>query len=132
MDTKTITDILRSFREDLPDRSQTATAIDGGASLADIANHAQAEGLHEIAAVLFEAQQETLQDNPEATTDPTVATQAFIQDFRRRLPDGSQTAVAIDRDASWEEISECAEAEGVHQLAAALLNPEREQIRASS
>ena len=132
MDTKTLTDILRSFREDLPDHSQTAIAIDGGASLADIANHAQAEGLHEIAAVLFEAQQETLQDNPEATTDPTVATQAFIQDFRRRLPDGSQTAVAIDRDASWEEISACAEAEGVHQLAAALLNPEREQMRASS
>ena len=132
MDTKTITDLLQSFREDLPDHSQTAIAIDGGASLADIANHAQTEGLHEIATVLFEAQQETLRDNPEATTDPTVATQAFIQDFRRRLPDGSQTAVAIDRDASWEEISECAEAEGVHQLAAALLNPEREQMRASS
>jgi hypothetical protein len=30
MDTKTITDILQSFREDLPDHSQTAIAIDGG------------------------------------------------------------------------------------------------------
>ena len=112
MDTKTLTDILRSFREDLPDQSQTAIAIDGGASLADISNHAQAEGLHEIATVLFEAQQETLQDNPEATTNPTVATQAFIQDFRTRLPHGSQTAAAIDRGALWEEISACAEAEG--------------------
>ena len=132
MDTKTLSDILQSFREDLPDRSQTAIAIDGGASLVDIANHAQAEGLHEIATVLFEAQQETLRDNPEATTDPTVATQAFIQDFRTRLPHGSQTAAAIDRGASWEEISACAEAEGVHQFAAALLNPEQEQLHASS
>ncbi len=132
MDTKTLTDLLQSFREDLPDRSPTAIAIDGGAPLADIANHAQAEGLHEIATVLFEAQQEALQENPEATTDPTVATQAFIQDFRTRLPHGSQTAAAIDRGAPWEEISACAEAEGVPQLAAALLNPEREQARGSA
>ena len=132
MDTKTLTDLLQSFREDLPDRSPTAIAIDGGAPLADIANHAQAEGLHEIVTVLFEAQQEALQENPEATTDPTVATQAFIQDFRTRLPHGSQTAAAIDRGAPWEEISACAEAEGVHQLAAALLNPEREQARGSA
>jgi len=130
MDTKTITDLLQSFREDLPDHSQTAIAIDGGASLADIANYAQTEGLHEIATVLFEALQETLQDNLEATTTPTVATQAFIQDFRKRLPYGSQTAAAIDRGAAWEEISACAEAEGVHKFAAALLNPEQEQLRA--
>ena len=65
MDTKTIIDILQSFREDLPDHSQTAIAIDGGASLADISNHAQAEGLHEIVTVLFEALQEAVRDNPE-------------------------------------------------------------------
>ena len=131
MDTKTITDILQSFREDLPDHSQTAIAIDGGASLADIANHAQAEGLHEIATVLFEALQEALRDNPETTTDSRVATQAFIRDFRTRLPDGSDTAAAIDRGAPWEEISACAEAEGIHKFAAALLDPEQAQVRAS-
>lgn len=129
MDPKTLTDILRSFREDLPDHSPTAIAINGGASLADIANHAQAEGLHEIATVLFEAPQETLQDHPETTIHPSVATQAFLQDFRTRLPHGSQTAAAIDRVASWEEISACAEAEGVHPFATALLNPEQEQWR---
>jgi hypothetical protein len=132
MDTKTITDILQSFREDLPDHSQTAIAIDGGASLADISNHAQAEGLHEIVTVLFEALQEAVRDNPETTTDPRVATQAFIRDFRMRLPDGSDTAVAIDRGAPWEEISACAEAEGIHKFAAALLDPEQEQVRAST
>jgi len=131
MDTNTLTDILRSFREDLPDRSPTAIAIDGGASLADIANHAQAEGLHEIATVLFEALQEALRDNPETTTDSRVATQAFIRDFRTRLPDGSDTAAAIDRGAPWEEISACAEAEGIHKFAAALLDPEQAQVRAS-
>lgn len=73
METKTLTEILQSFREDLPDHSQTATAIDQGARLAEISNHAQAEGLHEIATVLFEALQEALQENPEATTDPAVA-----------------------------------------------------------
>jgi len=132
METKTLTDILQSFREDLPDHSKTAIAIDQGASLADISNHAQEEGLHEIATVLFEAQQEVLQENPEATTDPTVATQAFIQDFRTRLPNDSKTAAAIDCGATWEEISKCAEEEGIHKLAATLLNPEREQVRASS
>jgi hypothetical protein len=131
MDTKTITDILQSFREDLPDHSQTAIAIDGGASLAEISNHAQAEGLHEIATVLFEALQEALRDNPETTTDSRVATQAFIRDFRTRLPDGSDTAAAIDRGAPWEEISACAEAEGIHKFAAALLDPEQAQVRAS-
>jgi hypothetical protein len=131
MDTKTLTDILQSFREDLPDRSPTAIAIDGGAPLADISNHAQAEGLHEIATVLFEALQEALRDNPETTTDSRVATQAFIRDFRTRLPDGSDTAAAIDRGAPWEEISACAEAEGIHKFAAALLDPEQAQVRAS-
>ena len=131
MDTKTITDILQSFREDLPDHSQTAIAIDGGASLADISNHAQAEGLHEIVTVLFEALQEAVRDNPETTTDPQVATQAFIRYFRMRLPDGSDTAAAIDRGAPWEEISACAEAEGIHKFAAALLDPEQAQVRAS-
>lgn len=132
METKTTADILQSFREDLPDHSKTATAIDHGAGLADISNFAQEEGLHEIATVLFEAQQEALQESPEAITDPTVATQAFIRDFRTRLPHDSKTAAAIDRSAPWEEISECAEEEGIHNLAAALLNPEQEQLRGLS
>jgi hypothetical protein len=132
MDPKTIADILQSFREDLPERTKTAIAIDHGASLADISSLAQEEGLHEIATVLFEAQQEALQESLEAATDPAVATQAFIQDFRTRLPNGSRTAAAIDRGAPWEEISACAEGEGVHKLAAALLDPERERARASA
>lgn len=41
-------------------------------------------------------------------------------------------AAAIDRGASWEEISACAEAEGVHQLAAALFNPEQEHSRGTA
>ena len=56
----------------------------------------------------------------------------ILQSFREDLPDHSQTATAIDQGAPWEEISACAEAEGIHKLAAALLNPEREQARASA
>ena len=86
MDTKTLTDILQSFQEDLPDHSQTATAIDQGASLADIANQAQAEGLHEIATVLFEAQQEAFQESPEATTDPGSSPKHSSGTFARGYP----------------------------------------------
>lgn len=54
------------------------------------------------------------------------------QSFRSDLPEGSQTAAAIDRGASWEEISELAEEEGLHQLASVLFEAEQEALRSSS
>ena len=43
-----------------------------------------------------------------------------------------RTRSRIDRGVSRAEISACAEAESIHRLAAAWLNPEREPVRASA
>lgn len=56
----------------------------------------------------------------------------LLRSFREDLPDGSKTAAAIDRGASWEEISELAEEEGLHQIASVLFEAEQEQLRTPS
>ena len=129
MEMKNIDHLLHSFRDDLPDGSQTAAALDRGAGLEEISELAEQEGFHKLASVLFEAEQEALRDDPAAAEDPAIATDHFIRAARHELPDGSQTAAAIDRGASWEEISELAEQEGLHQLASALFEAEQEQLR---
>jgi len=129
---KNIDQILQSFRSDLPSGSKTAAAIDRGASLEEISELAEQEGLHNVATVLFEAEQEALRKGPEQNADATAATDEFIRVARENLPSGSKTAAAIDRGASWEEISELAEQEGLHQLASALFEAEQEQLRNSS
>ena len=132
MEMKNIDQMLRSFREILPHGSRTAAAIDRGASLEEISELAEEEGLHELASVLFEAEQEALRDGPETTEGSSVATESFLRDARHGLPANSRTAAAIDRGASWEEISELAEEEGLHQLASVLFEAEQERLRSSS
>ncbi len=129
MEMKNINQMLRSFRNDLPDGSKTAAAIDRGASLEEISELAEEEGLHKLASVLFEAEQEALREGPAAVEDAATATDQFIQTSRGELPDGSKTAAAIDRGASWEEISELAEEEGLHQFASVLFEAEQERLR---
>ncbi len=58
METSDIQQILQSFRDNLPNQSKTAQAIDRGASLEEISACAEGEGLHEFASMLFEAEQE--------------------------------------------------------------------------
>lgn len=53
----------------------------------------------------------------------------LLRSFRDELPNNSKTAAAIDRGASWEEISELAEEEGLHQIASVLFEAEQEQLR---
>lgn len=129
MEMKNIDQLLRSFRDELPNGSKTAVAIDRGASWEEISELAEEEGLHKLASVLFEAEQEALRDGPEAAEDAAMATDEFIQTSRHDLPEGSKTAAAIDRGASWEEISELAEEEGLHQIASVLFEAEQEQLR---
>ena len=57
-----LTERLKAFRQDLPPTCETARLIDSGASLEDISEAAQKEGLTSLAAMLFEAEQE--QDKP--------------------------------------------------------------------
>jgi hypothetical protein len=131
MEMKNIDQLLRSFRDELPNNSKTAAAIDRGASWEEISELAEEEGLHKLASVLFEAEQEALREGLEIVEDAAAATDDFIQVSRQDLPAGSKTAAAIDRSASWEEISELAEEEGLHQLASVLFEAEQEQLRNS-
>jgi len=126
---KNIDAMLQSFRQDLADGSQTAAAIDRNASLEEISELAEQEGLHKLATVLFEAEQEALRKGSAAVEDAADATDTFIREAREEMPNGSKTAAAIDRGASWEEISELAEQEGLHQLASVLFEAEQEQLR---
>ena len=129
MEMKNIDQLLRSFRDELPNNSKTAAAIDRGASWEEISELAEEEGLHKLASVLFEAEQEALREGPEIMEDAATATDEYIQVSRQDLPEGSKTAAAIDRGASWEEISELAEEEGLHQIASVLFEAEQEQLR---
>jgi hypothetical protein len=49
---------LREFRQQLPPNSETAKLIDAGASIEEISEAAQKEGLTSLASMLFEAEQE--------------------------------------------------------------------------
>ncbi|MCB1823229.1 MAG: hypothetical protein KDJ54_00990 [Candidatus Competibacteraceae bacterium] len=129
---KNIAQLLQSFRSDLPDGSKTAAAIDRNASLEEISELAEGEGLHKLASVLFEAEQEALRSGAATLEDAAVATDTFVREARQELPAGSKTAAAIDRGASWEEISELAEEEGLHQIASVLFEAEQERLRGSS
>lgn len=129
MDMSHIDDTLKTYRRELPGTSETAQAIDRGDSLADISRFAEAEGLHHLASALFEAQQEELYDVAEYPTE-RMSVDA-LRKFRQDIPSTSKTAQAIDRDASWEEISRLAEEEGLHrhQLGAVLLQAGQERLR---
>lgn len=130
MDISHIDEMLRTFRQELPAASKTAQAIDRGAALAEISECAQEEGLHQLASVLFEVQQEELKDSLIGRAQDGMSVEA-LRKFRRSLPDTSKTAQAIDRGAPWEEISRCAEEEGLRQrqLGAVLLGAGQERLR---
>ena len=129
MEMKNIEHLLQSFRDDLPDGSRTAAAIDRRASLEEISELAEAEGFHKFASVLFEAEQEALRVGLAVVEDAATATETFLREARKDLPEGSKTAAAMDRNASWEEISELAEEEGLHQIASVLFEAEQERLR---
>lgn len=126
---KNLDQLLQSIRSDLPHASKAAAAIDCGASLEEISELAEEEGLHKLATVLFEAEQEALRKGPRTGDDAAATTDDFVRTVRESLPDASQTAAAIDRGASWEEISELAEQEGLHHLASTLFEAEQAQLR---
>lgn len=127
------TDILQSFRSDLPNDSKTALAIDTGAGIEEISACATAEGLHALAGTLFELLEEGgLQGNDGAITSGTPVLDVLedrIREFRKQLPGNSKTAAKIDQRASLEEISECAEEEGLFSFAAMLAEAEQEESR---
>ena len=107
-----VEETLRSYRRDLPSASKTAQAIDRGASLEEISECAEEEGVHLLASMLFEIQQAELE---ETSLSYEVLSGESLRQFRRTIPNNSKTAAAIDRGASWDEISRCSEEEGLRQ-----------------
>ena len=130
MEINNIDEIIRSFRPELPPNSRTAKAIDQGASLEEISECAEEEGLHKLASILFEVQQENLKEQT-AETDYSIMTTDAIRKFRQGIPSTSETAKAIDRGASWDEVSKYAEQEGLRQsqLASILFKVQQQRMR---
>lgn len=123
-----IAQILQSFRTTLPNDSRTVAAIDRGDAVEEIAACATGEGLHALAAALFEACEEGLDTagEPSAKTIVLDVVVSRLREFRQQLPDTSETARLIDRGAGLEDISEAAQQEGLSSLVSMLFEAERE------
>lgn len=122
-----IKQILASFEGTLPNDSKTAAAIARGAPAEEISACATEEGLHALAAALFEACEEGAEDGHlDNSARITGALAERIKEFRQGLPPGCETARLIDAGASLEEISAAAEKEGLNALASMLFEAEQE------
>lgn len=123
-----IKQILASFEGTVPKGSKTAAAIARGASPEEISVCATEEGLHALAGALFEACEEGAEDGHlDTSARVSGAVEERIKAFRLGLPSDCETARLIDAGASFEEISEAAEKEGLNALASMLAQAEQEQ-----
>lgn len=118
--------ILLSFEGCIPNDSKTFAAIARGAGPEEVSACATSEGLHALAAALFEACEEGLAED-DALRPLRDVVEARLREFRGQLPPDCKTARLIDAKASLEEISEAAESEGLHSLAAMLAEAEQER-----
>jgi len=128
---KNLSAIIEAFRHNLPSDSLTAQAIDRGAVLEEISQLATIERVHQLAAILFEAEQEEGRAKQQEV-DLETRINHQVKELRAGLPDTSRTARAIDRNATWEEISECASEEGMGSMAAMMFEAEQEKTREAS
>jgi hypothetical protein len=124
-----IKQILESFSGTLPNDSKTAAAIARNAPPEEISACATEEGLHALAAALFEACEEGGSENTVLNGDSHVdgALLSRLREFRQALPPGCETAKLIDAEARIEEIAEAAQKEGLTSLATMLFEEEQEQ-----
>ena len=120
--------ILEGFHGSIPNDSRTAAAIARGAGPEEIGVCATADGLHGLAAALFDAELVHEFDEPpspeESLTDQIVG---ILQNVREKLPPDCETARLINSGASLEEISQSAEREGLAALTAVLFEAEQER-----
>jgi hypothetical protein len=123
---KYIDEALKLYLRELPESSETAKAIREGAPLSEISQKAEKEGLHYISAAAFMTEEERFEQTGESDMSEIVATR--IQEIRKHLPDGCETAAAIDRDSSWSEISQCAERDGLHEISSLVFDAEQEGL----
>lgn len=122
--------ILASFEGTLPNDSRTAAAIARGAPPEEISACASAEGLHALAAALFEACEEGAADPGDSHLDTSArvagAVAGRLRDFRQQLPADCETARLIDGGAGLAEIAGAAQKEGLTSLVALLVEAEQE------
>jgi len=124
---KNLSAIIEAFRHNLPNDSLTARAIDRNAVLEEISQLATMERVHQLAAILFEAEQEAGRAAGRQEVDLETMINHQLEELRAGLPDTSRTAQAIDRNATWEEVSECASEEGLGSMAAMMFEAEQER-----
>lgn len=67
-------------------------------------------------------------EKPQVGQDIISATRDQILKFRKRIADTSKTAAAVDRNAPWMEIAQCAAEEGHHELAGFLFEAEQQGL----
>jgi hypothetical protein len=94
-DDKYLIQALQLHLREFPLRGETAQAIREGAALCEIAQSAEKEGLHYISTAVFMAEEDRLANLDEPKVSSTIGAQ--VQEIRKHLPDGCETAAAIDR-----------------------------------
>jgi hypothetical protein len=121
-----IEQLLSLYARALPTNSPTAEAIRRQAPITDIANAAEKEGLHYISSAVFLAQEQQLDKVPDRELSDVVRER--IQDIRKHLPDGCETARAIDRKAKWSEVSQSAERDGLNEIVTLIFDAEQQGL----
>lgn len=123
-------ELLELYAKELPESSKTAAAIRRGAPWTDISQTAEKEGLHYISKAIFVAEEERLASEGAPAAAHAIATVAEerIRNFRKHLPDSCDTAAAIDRKAPWSEIAQCAERDGLHEIASFIFEAEQQGL----
>ena len=115
--------LLQLYLREIPESSKTAKAIREGVAASSISQIAEQEGLHYISTGIFLAEEERYAKAEDPEISERVA--ARVQEIRTHLPDSCATAAAIDKEASWSEISQHAERDGLHEVSALILEAEQ-------
>lgn len=123
-------ELMELYSKQIPEESETAAAIKRGAPWTDISQTAEKEGLHYISKAIFVAEEERLASARTSAKEPDISMVArdHIREFRKHLPDSCETAAAIDRNAPWSEISQCAERDGLHEIASFIFEAEQQGL----
>ena len=128
---KHMEELLEFYAKTLPPASDTTAAIKRGAPWTEISQTAEREGLHYVSKAVFVAEEERLASEQMTAEEPAIGTlaQERIRELRKHLPHTCATAVAIDRNAPWSEIAQCAERDGLHEIASFIFQAEQQGLQ---
>lgn len=121
----TIKRIIDEAKDSIPIHSRTAMAIRNKCEPEGIAAFAVKDGLQALAASIFAA----LEVGDGVEEKPLACVRTRLVEAYQDLPPASETAKLIATGARLEEISEAAQADGLHAIVAMLLEAEQEGER---